>query len=253
MDIPVVIAQDRKLNKGKDALNTQCAAMSAAFFMNRNCIIEPDRESPSQKDLDWQDDLFNAYKPHHTSENPFEFELWCLERWYWICKWIIENDEPGALAIDSDVLIFCNVDKVDLNTAWMAPTLFISRDLAHWLPKQIINVLETGSFRWEMKQLGGKHVSDMYVLPATGCFNSKRQIGQEETFDGNLFYKEGTYGFEGHKDVYFINGEPYWLRGRMLTKLLSIHCWGAAKQKMDLIWSQSLDSRKGKCRRLTLC
>lgn len=252
MDIPVIIAQDKKLNRGESAPGIQYAACSAQFFANRCAIIEPEKWQTGI-DLDWQTDLINTYKPHHTSENPIEFELWCLERWYWICKWIIENNEPGALAIDSDVLLFCDVNKVDLSSAWMTPTLFVSREVAGRLPKEIIRVLSEGSFKETMKRLGGKHLSDMYVLPATGCFNSKRQMGAEESFDGNLFFREGTAGFEGHKDIYFINGKPYWPRSGSLTKLLSIHCWGKAKKKMGSIWSQSLRSIDGKFQRLTLC
>lgn len=253
MDIPVVIAQDKKINDGEDAPGIHEAVKAATSFKNRCSIIEPYANRFSKADLNWMNDLIAAYKPHHNSKNPFEFELWCIERWYWICKWIIENNEHGALAIDSDVLIFCNASKVNLNAAWMAPTLFISREIASWLPRQIIEVLRTGRFVATMKRFGGKHLSDMYVLPATGCFSSKRLVGKEEMFDGNLFLKEGSYGFEGHKDVYFINGEPYWLKQRTMTRLLSIHCWGDAKDKMGSIWNQAIESRKGKPQRLTLC
>lgn len=48
----------------------------------------------------------------HMSPNPYGYELFCFLRWYIIWDFVRKNNIDHFLCLDSDVLLYCNVDKV---------------------------------------------------------------------------------------------------------------------------------------------
>lgn len=47
----------------------------------------------------------------HMSAAPYEFELFCFERWFIIKDFVVENNISQFIYIDSDVLVFSNLTK----------------------------------------------------------------------------------------------------------------------------------------------
>jgi hypothetical protein len=60
-----------------------------------------------------QDDLeeFRAIYRHHSSSQGVQFEQFCIERWLLIRNFLRREGLSRCLAIDSDVLLFCNVSE----------------------------------------------------------------------------------------------------------------------------------------------
>ena len=47
----------------------------------------------------------------HKSKNPFNYELICLQRWLIILEYMGKNDIDSCRQVDSDVLVFCNLNQ----------------------------------------------------------------------------------------------------------------------------------------------
>lgn len=48
----------------------------------------------------------------HRSSNPYDYELFCFQRWFVINDFVKENGLQDFLCMDSDVLFYCSVDDV---------------------------------------------------------------------------------------------------------------------------------------------
>jgi hypothetical protein len=87
-----------------------------------------------------------------------------------------------------------------------------------------------------------------------------RDLKQPEMFEeehpyqicNNLFnIGPNKVKFEDHRDVWFINGLPYWVMNGKLRKGATLHCWGRAKTRIPEIVKQSRESHL-EPKRLTL-
>ena len=48
----------------------------------------------------------------HMSSNPYDYELICFQRWFCIRDFVKTQKIENFLCMDSDVLLYCNIDEV---------------------------------------------------------------------------------------------------------------------------------------------
>ena len=60
----------------------------------------------------------------HLTSNPFEYELFCFQRWFILLEFMIDHEIDKVFVCDSDVLLYTDIDEV-------ATTFFKSKDLVY--------------------------------------------------------------------------------------------------------------------------
>jgi len=240
----IVIPQNRELNNGRlfDGIDT--AIECARAWGNEVSVVEP-FACPAV------DELRKLYK--HHSPNGFLFERWCFEQWVYMPTWIDQCGGGTVFKADSDVLVFTNLDRPDVvpdaNPFFQG---YIDKPAALRISDGILDAFRKGTAEGQCAAAGG-HVADMYLLPAMlGLTYGLAHPYREVLFDLNMYMTHGEPEFEGHKDVWFVNGQPCWVRKSGCAKLLSLHCWGKAKKRLRDIWAQAQASRMGGPVRLTI-
>ena len=53
-----------------------------------------------------------AEKYRHMNTTPFEFELFCYQRWFAIYEYMLEQNLKDVWCMDSDVLLYCNIEEI---------------------------------------------------------------------------------------------------------------------------------------------
>ena len=184
----------------------------------------------------------------HNSPNPVWFERWCFEQWIYLAEWMELANQKVVFKIDSDTLIFTDLGKIWKDcgcptiTTWV-PDMFITANMAMQVSNYIIETFREG-LEIE-RQLPANHASDQSVIGSfvKGRSSDPLWLNNSETMlCDSLFSTHEGPTYEDHKDVWFVQGQPCWVRPNCYTKLLTLHCWGAAKTKMDVIWNQSRSS-----------
>ncbi len=46
------------------------------------------------------------------SSNPYDYELICFQRWFYIRDFIEKQEMEYFLCMDSDVLLYCNINEI---------------------------------------------------------------------------------------------------------------------------------------------
>ena len=74
----------------------------------------------------------------HFSPNDYDYELFCIQRWFYIYAYMIKNEINHAIYIDSDVLLNCLPENIVLIAAIHPYSL-----LRHWKKYAIISHIYT--------------------------------------------------------------------------------------------------------------
>lgn len=237
----VVIPQNKELNSGQLFQHLDLTVRAAQAYGNRVFVMEP-FESAAVK-------VFRQHYKHH-SPNPGFFEKWCFEQWILLSEWLLYAGLDCVFKIDSDVLLFTDVGAVRSRCPWIS-TDYITAEQAMLLPDQIIGAFKSGEARTICAKHGG-HVCDMNLLPEfLGSSVDAAYNFHELAYDMNLYLCHTDTPVDGHKDIWFVNGQPLWVRSTGFTKMLSLHCWGPSKDHMPRIMEQSRQSIGNQPVRLT--
>jgi hypothetical protein len=197
----------------------------------------------------------------HNSPNAVWFQQWTFEQWLLLAEWMKTSNREVVFKIDSDALVFTNLQQLwesvgkPSPTRWI-PEIFVTAKVAMDFSDYIIETFKKGLEIERQALGGGTHAADQSILgglvtslnaPNLSCIRSR------EMLDDSIFSTHSEQVYEGHKDIWFVQGQPCWIRSGGYTRLLTMHCWAAAKKKMDAIWHQSRLSIGGPPVRMHLC
>ena len=191
----------------------------------------------------------------HLSPNIFEFERFCFERWLHIRNFIRREGLEFFLHLDSDDLIFCNVDEVfgkfkgyDFTVCHrIGPcnTLFNKKSIEQFCDI-MLSVFQDphGLDRYRIR----RNLNDMEVF---GWYKEKVSINYLDIsiprdgicFDGSIYASSGFEMEKGKKKIYWIDDRPYgkWLESGEKIPFMALHCQGRAKYS---VYKYALDEDK---------
>jgi len=199
----------------------------------------------------------------HRSSNPVGFEMFCFQRWFILNRFVKAQKIRRCLYVDSDVLLFCDVDEqarifsrcdVALNRPMGLHCSFwnnmrLLEDFCNFLmdvykrrrPEIHQQIVEYYAEITRTGQRGG--VTDMLLFDLFLKHHPYRVDGTEQPVDGAVFdhslctTEVGPIEFEMHngiKKLRWQDNQPYGIDARtgQSIRLKSLHCQGNAK---DLI------------------
>jgi len=234
----VVIPQSPEVWGGRYFKFLEVTKAAALAYGNTVSVLEP-FHCPAV------DEFRKHYR--HQSPNPPWFEMWCFEQWLLMYDWMKSTGRDVVFKIDSDCLVF-----VDLQRLWESagkprftlptPESFLTLEGAAILAEYILDSFKSGKEIDRCER--GQCLCDGHLfIPFKQQMKAPDLQSPEQTMDTGIFNIHKGPSFEGHKDIWFVNGQPCWVRPDGYTRMLTIHCWGHAKHKMDVIWDQSRRSR----------
>jgi len=187
----------------------------------------------------------------HMSINPYNYELFCFLRWFIILDFVTKQGIDHFLCIDSDVMLYCNVDEVfgQLTDYDMTMCLFegpqyslFSKDSLQQFCDYIFSHYSEKEKFEEVKKWNVAHggVSDMRFftyfsqLPGVRVYNTG-QIADGACFDFNMKIPQG-FEMQGRvKKIYWKNGLPYAkeMKTQELIRLNALHFQGGIKHQLN--------------------
>jgi hypothetical protein len=197
----------------------------------------------------------------HHSPNPYEYELFCIQRWFVLYEYMKKHELNHSFYLDSDVLLFTNITKQQENQFHSKLAMFYNngpcavghsfyandraalkkmcqffvrcytnQKLYDHLAKLYIDNLEKNA---------GWGISDMVLLKmfkehAHFSIQNLSLIYNESLFDSNINHSEGMETQGRRKKIFLMDGIPY---GKLKNKgkwvrLRSLHLQGESKQFM---------------------
>lgn len=188
----------------------------------------------------------------HMSVNPFHYELFCFQRWFVIRDFIRSQQMTHFLCLDSDVLLYCNVDEVfhrylsyDYTICKeMGPcfSLFNATSIEKLCDYMLYLYTDPDAFKrletfYENVVDGG--VCDMTALTWYQKDVSDNVIDlvypvDNACFDGNIADPMGFEMEKGKKKIYWKENLPYgnYLREGEMVRFYGLHLQGGAKHAM---------------------
>lgn len=185
----------------------------------------------------------------HRSPNTIQFELFCLERWFYLLELMKKRDWETCWVFDSDTLLFANFDilarsyesfGITINKYSPHATLIGRRQslesFCHWVLDvyQRPELLEkrTADLGW-----GVPGISDMTLLTQFGQevepIGDNSQPTEFGLIDNNISMPQGVLYAEGQKVICRRRGVPYVEdNAGNLIALNLIHFQGPAKRRM---------------------
>lgn len=167
----------------------------------------------------------------HMSTNPYEFELYCFQRWFIINEFAAEMGLEHFLCLDSDVLLFCNVKEIFnkyLNFDFSicggySPhvTLFNKRSLDNFCayltelytnPEYLQRLAQRYQHYRENNISGGNCDMTAFYYYQTDISDNIKElttISDNSCFDQNILDSDGFEMNNGFKEVYWKDGLPY--------------------------------------------
>ncbi|MDL2265621.1 hypothetical protein LJC57_04415 [Parabacteroides sp. OttesenSCG-928-G07] len=198
------------------------------------------------------DKFEQVYK--HMSVNPYKYELICFQRWFIIQDFAIEHKFSHFLCLDSDVLLFCNIDEVFNNylnydftvchRIGPGNSLFNSSSIgklcdcmmSFYENKEILQKLEK-YYREEIieKNIRGG-ISDMtaFAWYQENISNNVLDLSIPKNnvcFDGAITVSSGFEMESGLKKIYWRNNLPYGklIDNESFIQFLCLHFQGRSK------------------------
>ena len=192
----------------------------------------------------------------HLSSNPYFYELICFQRWFIILNFVRKNNINDFLCMDSDVLLYCNVDETFANYIGCDYTicnkvgpgcsLFNIRSLEKFC--NYINYLYTDeSSKKELNDFYQPFITenrpggfcDMMVFSWYQERMSPNVIdlvfpNEGVCFDGCITESAGFKMKNGLKEIYWKDNRPYGklLKDDSLIRLNCLHFQGRTKYSM---------------------
>lgn len=206
----------------------------------------------------------------HLSTNPFEYELFCYQRWFILRNFMKERGLNVVFYVDSDVLLFVDVTKEwekfsQFEMTLLHRTAAISSYITYSGLDNFCNLLDNiydnkndypykkieshFKVRQECGLAGG--VCDMTLLEyfhynaesggGPGRIGEMMTIIEDSTYDHNINAKDQDFSFKnGMKEVKIINKTPYVYNEKFKKdiKFNSLHFQGGSKDLMGYIYGQ---------------
>lgn len=192
----------------------------------------------------------------HMSSNPYDYELICFQRWFCIRDFVKTQKIENFLCMDSDVLLYCNIDEVmqqyisyDFTTCnkqgpgcalfnISSISDFCEYMMSMYTEDILLNKME--SMYQEIidnKQLGGvcDMVAFVWFQDNTKCNVIDIAIPTNGTcFDGCITWGQGFEMEDGKKKVYWIDNLPYGklMNDQSLVRFYCLHFQGRSKYSM---------------------
>jgi len=245
---------------------------------NNNVILigdtNPPIDSPTFK-FESIGDNFNEcdeFKNHyqHLNTTPIGYEIFCYQRWFILKNFMESNNLDVVFYVDSDVMLFVDVDKewekfnqydMTLLHRTAAIASFITLEGIRNLCKLIMDTYKNkDSYNFKKiashfhirKECGlGGGVCDMTLLDffhyCSDCGGGPGKIGEmmqiidDSTYDHNINVPDQGFAFNnGHKDYNIRDGVPYVFNHRLNKeiKFNSLHFQGGAKQLIKGVYEQ---------------
>lgn len=210
-------------------------------------------------------DLEKYYK--HMSPNGYNYEIFCLQRWFVLKDFCKQNDINEFWALDSDILLYDDlanlndiVEDIDFSLLYLRPN-FTGPQLSYFkyetiadycdfildMYKNKIDVLENYYKQLQdEKNISG--ISDM-VLLAFFAYEGKHKYidflynkdsSFNFSFDENISLSEGFETKNKLKKVEFIKGIPYTkcLENNKMIKFYALHFQGNESKKKMVKYSR---------------
>lgn len=192
----------------------------------------------------------------HMSSNPYDYELICFQRWFCIRDFVKTQKIENFLCMDSDVLLYCNIDEVMQQYIYYDFTTcnkqgpgcalfnissisdFCEYMMSMYTEDILLNKME--SMYQEIldnKQLGGvcDMVAFVWFQDNTKCNVIDIAIPTNGTcFDGCITWGQGFEMEDGKKKVYWIDNLPYGklMNDQSLVRFYCLHFQGRSKYSM---------------------
>jgi hypothetical protein len=203
---------------------------------------------------DYQETIFDSvYK--HLSTNDFNYELFCFKRWFILYKFFSKNNYKNFVYLDSDVLLYCNIEKVVnlcknnnftiCNKVGPQTTFFSSIES---LEKFCFYIYDSYNNNEKFKNITDFHKKHFNVgvnggicdMTLFGMYQKEMNVKTfdlcnivaNETFDENINSSDGYELNKGIKNIKFINGEPHckYIQNDKHIKFNSLHFQGDSKK-----------------------
>jgi hypothetical protein len=196
-------------------------------------------------------DFANVYRHHSTLG--YEFELFCIQRWFVLLEFLKKTRRDSCVYLDTDVLLTRNLNDLVRQTldfgltftGYSAHVCFVNRlaaleELCSYIMKLYSNPANEERLRARHEEMathyGGGVVSDMKMF---WCMQNERPdlIGDYPSIFGNSpidVSMDDTRGFEvggeGFKKLVWDVGQPSAiLSGGKMVSLAALHHQGKAK------------------------
>jgi hypothetical protein len=257
-DIPVVFVESSAVGGHGENPDWFQAALAQAQEWNETVIWIGDHPHADES-LGRYWSAAQLFSDHyvHLSGNHESFELFCLQRWFVLSRWMWENDVPVVLYLDSDVLLFANAQQ-EWDQHWKefdftlalgsspATSFLTDRALSQFCSFLVQTYTERGELFQEMQRVyaemqaqklaGG--ISDMYLwrrfAELHGNVGEMTEIWNRSTWDHNINAADGFRMREGIKDIAFVEGVPCGLyRDSEMVNFKALHFQGAAKNVLQ--------------------
>lgn len=257
-DIPLIF-----VHKGDASYLKQVLAHNYAFNKSADIYLLGDEKNSSYANVKHYpiknysrsaNEFADIYR--HMSTNSYEFELFCFQRWFVINEFAQSMKLESFLCLDSDVLLYCNVNDIfshfvdyDFTISQRhSPhiTLFNRQSLADFCnyltqlytrPEYIERFTNTFNEFSREKRLGGIcDMSAFFLYPEDVSENVKdvSEKVDEFYFDSNLNESDGFEMSGGLKKIYWKDNLPFakHIETGLLVQLLGLHFQGATKWKL---------------------
>jgi len=204
----------------------------------------------------------------HMSSNPHDFELACLQRWFVIHEWMVENSISSIIHLDGDVLLWCDVTELaakiapaqmTITGAWsphgtyvMSPGIL--QELCDFIVMHYVDPSRLDSMKERYQRehvatgtLGGIHDMLFFLWFAQANPTRVRDLGLPTNgfaFDMNMEVSEGYKMFFGMKHICWKDGLPHALPvdGSSPVRLGILHFCGVNKAYMGVFDGRPLVS-----------
>lgn len=198
--------------------------------------------------MSYADKLAKVYV--HMSINPYNYELFCMQRWLVILEFVKKYNLVHFLCIDSDVMLYCQVDdvfekwfKYDLTICQPEGpqyTLFNLDSLEKFCDYIYSHYAVEDKLEEVKKWHQHRGISDMAFfinytqLPKIHVFNTA-QVVDGTCFEFNMKIPQG-FEMQGRlKKIYWKNGLPYGkeVATGNLIRFNALHFQGGVKHKLN--------------------
>ena len=192
----------------------------------------------------------------HMSSNPYDYELICFQRWFCIRDFVKTQKIENFLCMDSDVLLYCNIDEVmqqyityDFTTCnkqgpgcalfnISSISNFCGYMMSMYTEEFLLNKMKSMYQGFiDNKRLGG--ICDMtafvWFQDNIKCNVIDIAIPTNGTcFDGCITWGQGFEMEDGKKKVYWIDNLPYGklMNDQSLVRFYCLHFQGRSKYSM---------------------
>lgn len=195
----------------------------------------------------------------HLSSNKYDYELFCFQRWFIIEEFMTRNNIETALCLDTDVLLYCNVNKEF--SKYLKYDFTICR---HNLPcatlmkidtiKKFTNFITTlytnNNYLLQLKQINqnsfnnkGQRISLVGVSDMTAFDFYQKKVSDNVfdliyphdgvCFDGKFNIADGFSEKKGVKEIIWKDNLPYgkYKEEQKLIRFLGLHFQGRSKMR----------------------